>query len=363
MNQLNSCQPMVKNENLFSGFCLSFFTLLVFLSPLVSVVDNAVVLSPLIFYPLLIISGVAATYPFRVHYLPALAILCIIIFFSISQSPAKAIGAGLVLYVAYRGVVNLELFTLRTFFVLLVINYLFAILQLSGTFDFVYSFSNYSNESLPTSFLVIDSVPAAYLPQIRPSGIFPSPTFISYFCIILFSFAIFYEKTINKWFMSLIGSFLMLTGSTLGLALILLLALIAFSEKAFVFAPLAYALTFFIYSSLFPAIAKYNFSWDDISSSVLYRPMHESILTVNPYLFVATLLVFLPVFLLASKRVMSSFGLEVRRLFSVFSIIFFPLILHDSSSSLLSAFIIGLGVGMVVSFRKRSAESCGRLRP
>jgi len=246
MNQLNSCQPMVKSENLLSGLGLTFFTLLVFLSPLLSVVENVAVLSPLFFYSLLIISGVIATYPLRIHYLPALAILCIIILFSISQSPAKAIGASLVFYIAYRGLLDLKLFTLRNFFVLLVINYLFAVLQLSGIYDFVYSFSNYSNESLPISFLSGDSISPVYLPQIRPSGIFPSPTFISYFCIIIFSLAIYYVKIINKWFMSLIGSFLLLTGSTLGLALILLLALIAFSEKAFLFALLGYILLFYL---------------------------------------------------------------------------------------------------------------------
>lgn len=349
MNQVNCWQYKVSSKNWYVGVGLFVFTLLIFLSPLVNLVDYVGESIPIFFYPFLAISGIIATFPIKKDYLPVVVAAGIIIGFSIFGSHVKGIAAVLVFYVAYRGVRQSELIILRAFFILLIINYLIILLQLSGIYEIVYSFSAYANEAMPISFLDVDSISANFLPQMRPSGIFPATSYISFFCIILYSMASFFCKKIDKWFMAMIGSFFVLTGSTLGLVLILLLAMNVFRDKVIVWALLGYAFTLFIYFALVPEIAAYNYSVADFSASVLNRPMDESILTLNPKLLAAMVLAFLLIILYVLVR----FGIRLLSTVPVVAMIFFPILLHDASSSLLSFFIVGMGVGMVGSLIKR----------
>jgi len=340
------------SKNLFRGVGLFVFTFLIFLSPLVPLVDVVVVLFPVFFYSLLAISGIIATSFKRIHYIPGVFVLVILILLSISGSPVKAIGAALSFYVAYTGVRISESFIFRSLFILLLINYLLILLQLSGIHEVLYSFTNYSNMAVPISFLESGSISPHFLPQFRPSGIFPSPTYISFFCITLSSISAFFRKKIDRRFMLLLGSFFVLTGSTLGLILILLLSMFAFRDKVFLWGLLGYVFTLFLYFVFVPDLATYNFSVVDFSASVLNRRMDESILTLNLILFAGIALVCLFLFWYASFR----YGIRLHSSFPALVMIFFPLILHDSSSSLLSFFIFGLGIGIVGSLMARSSR-------
>ena len=54
--------------------------------------------------------------------------------------------------------------------------------QLLGVSEFVYSCATYANSAA-----TIHDSTVAFLPQFSPSGIFPAPTFVSYFLIIVFA--------------------------------------------------------------------------------------------------------------------------------------------------------------------------------
>jgi hypothetical protein len=349
MNKVKFCQYKESSKNWCGGVGLFFFTLLIFLSPLVNLVDYVGKSIAIFFYLLLVISGIIATFPIKKDYLPAVLAAGIIFVFSIFGSPVKGIAAVLVFYVAYRGVRQSEKIILNAFFILLIINYLIMLIQLSGIYEIVYSFADYANEAIPISFLDVDSISANFLPQMRPSGIFPAPSYISFFSIILYSIAAFFCKKIDKWNMAMIGSFFVLTGSTLGLVLILLLAVNVFRNKVIVCALLGYTFTLLIYFALVPEIAAYNYSVADFVGSVLDRSMDESILTLNPKLLAAMVLSFLVIIWYIFVR----FAIGLLSTVPVVVIIFFPMLLHDASSSLLSFFIVGMGVGMVGSLIKR----------
>lgn len=341
MNQLDCGQYKVSN-NWYAGVGLFFFTLLIFLSPLVNLVDYVGVPIPIFFYSFLAISGIIAALPILVgrDYLPAVLATGILIGFFIFGYPAKGAGAALVFYVAYKGIQQSKLIILRALYTLLIINYLIILLQLSGVFEIAYSFANYANVAVPISFLEADTVTVSFLPQIRPSGIFPAPTYINFFCITLYFIASFFRKEINKLFMTLIGSFFVLTGSTMGLVLILLLAMNVFRDKVVIWALLGYAFTLHIYFALIPEIAAYNYSVADFSASVLNRVMDESIIILNPELLAVLVLIFALAVLYIGVR----FGVRLLSTIPIVAVIFAPMLLHEAYS-LLNFFMLGVGVG------------------
>ena len=249
----------------------------------------------------------------------------------------------MVFYVSYRGFRYSSVIILQALFILLIINYVVTLYQLSGVYSIVYSFSNYSNHATPISILDVDSIPASFLPQMRPSGIFPAPTYTSFFCIIMYSISTFSYNKMNKFFMVLIGSYFVLTGSTLALVLILLLSVNIFRNKIFIWALLSYAISIIIYFYFFPDIAAYNYSISDFMNSVIYRTMDESIITLNPVLFG----IFIILFIMIILYIFSIFKISFSSTIPVFAVVFFPMLLHDATSSLFSFFMLGMGSGML----------------
>lgn len=346
---INFLQNKLNSKNWYVGSGLFVFTLLIFLSPLVNLADRVGGVVPPFFYLLLAISGAIATFPIKKEYLPALITVAVVVAFSIFGLPVKGAAAALVFYVAFRGVRQSELVLFRAFYTLLIVNYFLVLIQLSGIYEPAYSFADYANEAVPVSFLKAKVVAAEFLPQIRPSGIFPATSYLSFFCIILYSSISFFDKKIGSWFMIMTGSFFVLTGSTLGVILICLLAINLFSNIAVVWALLAYALTLYVYFAIIPEIADYNYSAIDFYNSVINRSLDESILILNPGLLVAMALIFSLMIFYIWMRL----NLKLLKIIPVMAMIFFPILLHDASSSLLSFFIMGLGVGMLASLIER----------
>ena len=349
MIQVNSFQYKLSSNNWLRGAALFSFIFLIFLSPIVNLVDVVGTSIPFFYYPVLLIFGIIAAFPAKSYYIHAWLVIVIFILVSIAQSPVKAIGAALVFHVAYIGVRDSELIVLRACFTLLIVNYLIMLLQISGIYENAFILSNYSNDATHLSSLEYDSISAHFLPQIRPSGIFPAPTYVSYFCLVLYSLSSLFSNIIDKWFMALIGSFFVITGSTIGLVLIFFLAMDVFRNRVIIWAILGYAFSLFIYFALVPELAAYNYSLVDIFNSLLYRRMDESILTLNLILF--TFIV--SGFLLIYYYFMAKYSSALYKFLPIVVLIFFPLLLHDSSSSLLSFFMMGLGVGIASSLKKR----------
>ena len=165
---------------------LFFFTILIFLSPLVNLIKNSDSSNQLYYYLLIFISGFLVIIPLKKDFLIWIIVLTIFITFIFLGFFLKGIGAALVFYVSYRGFRYSSVIILQALFILLIINYVVTLYQLSGVYSIVYSFSNYSNHATPISILDVDSIPASFLPQMRPSGIFPAPTYTSFFCIIMY---------------------------------------------------------------------------------------------------------------------------------------------------------------------------------
>lgn len=356
---INFLQKKLNSKNWYVASGLFFFTFLIFLSPLVNLSANVDWAIAPFFYLLLAISGAIATFPIKKEYLPILLAIAIVITFAVFGLPVKGAAAALVFYVAFRGVRQSELILFRAFYILLIVNYFLALIQLSGIYELAYSFADYANEADPVSFLKAKVVGAEFLPQIRPSGIFPATSYMSFFCIILYSAVSFFDRRIGNWFMIMTGSFFVLTGSTLGVILICLLAINIFSNIAIAWALLAYVLTLYVYFSVIPEIADYNYSAVDFYNSVINRSLNESILILNPGLLVMIALIFsLMIFYIWMR-----FNLKVLKIIPVMALIFFPILLHDASSSLLSFFIMGLGVGMLASLIERPTRDSQGVEP
>ncbi len=351
MSQINCWKYKVISKNWHVGVGLYFFTFLIFLSPLINIIDYVGGSIPILYYAFLAIFGIIAAFPVKKEYLPVVFVAGIVVGFSIFGSPVKGAAAALSFYVAYKGIRQSESVFFRALFTLLIINYLITLLQLSGVYEIAYSFVTYANEASPISFLEVEVIDAYFLPQMRPSGIFPATSYVSFFCIALYSMGSFLGKRNDKYFMAMTGSFFVLTGSTLGFALILLLAMNVLRDKIIIWALMGYVFTGSIYFTLLPEIAAYNFSMTDFSASVLNRSMDESILTLNPMLLVVMTLVFL--FIIFYIKV--NFRVRLFSTIPVVAMIFFPVLLHDASGSLLGFFMLGIGVGMVGTLIKRPA--------
>jgi hypothetical protein len=217
------------------------------------------------------------------------------------------------------------------------INAFLIIGQLLGINEWFYKFQDYANDTDPTigEFNFGESMDTAfgYLPQIRPSGIFPSPTYISFYCIFFWYYILMNTNFNNKFIFFFFGFILMLLGSTLALFLLILsIFLINYKKeiKIFLLGGIVGAL-FYIYS--FPSTFTYNFNFEEFIASFLVRIIDsgvndESILISNPFLF------FIILFLIVSSAIFLRKIGAINILLKSMIVMILPLMIHEAISSI-----------------------------
>lgn len=217
------------------------------------------------------------------------------------------------------------------------INAIFIICQLVGVNEIFYSLQDYSNEAEATlgefSFGSAMDSQFSYLPQIRPSGFFPAPTYISNFCIFFWYYVVMDKDYQNKLLFFLFGFVLMLLGSTLAVFLLLISIFLIGYKKGiliFLFGGVC-GLLFYLY--YFPLTFIYNFNIEEFVESFLIRIIsndinQESMLVSNPLLFFVILIVLftIPFFLQRAG------SLSV--LFKAAIVVVLPVMIHDAFSSI-----------------------------
>lgn len=262
--------------------------------------------------------------------------------------PAKAIPYAVIFLATASGMIRSEKSVFLALYGLLIASCIAVVLQLSGVSDAAYGWVSYGNEAAaPTSLLEGPSVPAEFLPQIRPSGIFPAPTYLTYLCITLYAAIFLAPAARSTGFPLTTGVLFALTGSTAGLLLAALSVLTAGWSRVGFCVAAGYVGGLSLYAEVFPDLFAYNYNVLDLQNSLLDRVMDESILTQNPGVFFAmTLLIGLPALYVLSRTTYRTSG---RLVLPAVVLIFFPLVLHDVSASVLYACMMGLGVGMVYS--------------
>lgn len=348
----------VSNKNATAHVGVFLFFILIFLSPLVGSLGRSFEWVPIYFYLVLGSMAVIASFPLkRADYLVILISASIAIIFLALGYWEKSVLAALIFYAAYSGTRRYPAIIVGAFFVLLIVNYLIVLLQLAGCESAVYAFIDYANESLPVSACVSASVAPQFLPQVRPSGIFPATTYMSIFSIALYAVATFFYKKTSKMFLVMTGSLFMLSGSTMGLALMLLFAVNVFRLKFVSWVFFGYLFTAFAYYSLLPEIFLYNYNVSDFRNSVLNRVMDESILTTNPAVFAITSLLFVAIVAHFTSR----FADKLLDVIPIAIVMFGSVLLHDVSSSLIYLFMVGLGFGMFGHLLKKPINGLGDL--
>ena len=285
--------------------------------------------------------------------------IVILIVLAITVDPFKGLGAAFIYYVSISTFTK-DLNTIIKYInILLLLNILFVILQQSGVSDYIYLHVNYSNDYSPVSIIDEVDIPAIYLTQFRPSGIFPTTTYMNYFSILLCSFMLYLKKDASKLMLSLVGILCMLIGSTMGLVMALILLIYGFKDRILLIAPISYILTSLIYMHYFNNFFLYNFSVADLNGSIFERNMDESIISQNLYLFILFALIFISIVIFVEYK----YGLKfIIKMSPAILIIFLPMILHNFSESLLAYLFYGYGTAMITSIllkeKSFSGEKC-----
>ncbi|MCA6478100.1 MAG: hypothetical protein IM571_09120 [Chitinophagaceae bacterium] len=225
----------------------------------------------------------------------------------------------------------------RVAIIFFLINAIFIICQLIGVHEIFYYLQDYSNEADATlgefSFASAMDTQFNYLPQIRPSGFFPAPTYISNFCIFFWYYVLMDKDYQNKILFFLFGFVLMLLGSTLAVFLLLIsIFLIGYKNGIliFLFGGIC-GLLFYLY--YFPLTFSYNFNVEEFVESFLVRIIsngmnEESMLVSNPLLFFVLLIVLFTIPLFLQK----AGSLSV--LFKAAIVVVMPVMIHEAFSSI-----------------------------
>lgn len=240
----------------------------------------------------------------------------------------------------------------KTIIIVFLVNSFFVFAQLVGISEWFYILQDFSNEAEPTvgDFNIGASIDAvfAYLPQLRPSGIFPAPTYVSYFCILFWYTVLMDFFFLNRFISFLFGFTLMLLGSSLGLLLVLLSFFHLNSHKGIFYFLIGGLSGGFFYIYSFPSTFTKNFNIEEFSESFLVRIIdsgenEESILISNPILFLILLFLVLISILSFSKLRSKAFLLNIA------VVIFLPLMIHESLSSIQYWFTVCFLVTKILS--------------
>lgn len=275
-----------------------------------------------------------------------------------SGNPLKGLGLGVGAYLGYIAVKEYEADYRRIMIWLLAVNTVIVVIQFLGVWEIAYLFSDYGNEALPVSLTAVRIGVSGFLPQMRPSGIFPSPTYVSAFCVLLYSTVVVFPKNKGRVSSLCAGLFFALLGSTVGLVLAICSVPLMFGIRALRYLVYGYVISIVLYATYFPAQFAYNFSVNDFITSFASRldvnnVSSGSVLERNALVAVVLCFMGLVFFWFAARSgslamlVPPGCGLAM------------PILVHDITFSLLYWFLMGAVVARVLNDRglRRLAKS------
>lgn len=265
--------------------------------------------------------------------------------------PLKAIGLALVLPFGYYSTKYHKSAIVASLEFVFFINFMLVVAQFIGLSNSVYQFCHNENLAHYRCFIDQGFGFSHYIPQFRPSGIFPSPTYITAYTVLFLTVVLADTNYNNRTVFFIFGTYLALIGSTAGLCLFILSFVLYINNKKFLYLILGYIILSFLYSILIPDQYIYNFNYIDLLQSFYLRfdltnSSGESVLQSNILSF------FIICF-------MSLFGiLTINSNNSLFSLLRFlpftislslPIFVHDISISLFYWFIVGCAFGMIMN--------------
>lgn len=265
-----------------------------------------------------------------------LIIVCAILAI-LTLSPYEVLKNVSFFYFIFIFYIDYEKLFIKISVFIFLINAIFIICQLVGVSTIFYFAQDYSNEAEAAigefGLGNVITEQFSYLPQIRPSGIFPSPTYVSNFCIFFWYFILVNRKYSNWFVLLLFGFSIMLLGSTVSILLVILSFFFIKSKKSILFFPLGAVLGSLFYLYFFPLTFIYNFNFEEFVDSFLIRIIsndinQESMLLNNPILFGVILITMLimPLVIPAGKSLMLLTKGAI--------VILLPVLIHNAFSSI-----------------------------
>lgn len=222
-----------------------------------------------------------------------------------------------------------------------------SIAQLFGINEYVYLFANYNNPpSTYQQWSLSQNVTTTFLPQIRPSGLFPSPTYSSLFlCSVLLS--IFIKRKLSLLSSIIIGLLFSVSGSTFSLLIILICVILFIKTYRGVAIILSYIVGMLLYFVSLPDIFLYNYNIHDFCSSISCRFTPENNQSES-VLFQSTSG---SIFVICSLMILLSFSLQqiIHKPYIILpaAVILFPVLVHNVASSVVYFFLSALSIKVV----------------
>ena len=258
-------------------------------------------------------------------------------------SPLQGLGAGLSAAFGYYCNETKSAYLHKALRIFFWANFAVIAAQFLGLNDAVYSFVNYSNDAKHISVFEEGFGSPVYLPQMRPSGLFPAPTYISLYAILFF--VQIYNLERIRWSLAMAaGVFYAIIGSTLGNVLMAFAGLLAIGNRAMRRMLLFYVGAMIVYWWFLPAQFLYNYVLDSLTQSVesrtdLANTGGESIIQNNPLAFAGIGAVAL-IAALINYRYIKRGGFDDILIFAI--AVSLPVLVHNVSGSVLYWFLIGV---------------------
>ncbi len=215
-------------------------------------------------------------------------------------APAKVVGSALVIFAAPLIYCRTPKAVLRLLEAMLMANLLVVIAQLLGLDESVYIHVTYANDAVPASIVGGASTydpetQLAFLPQSRPSGLLPAPTYLSFFLILSWLMVVTNPASHSHGALLAFGAVAALSGSTLGVLLIAATLPWLRLKPSVLLVLVGYLLASAAYSRILPATFEQHNSLDDLIRSISNRVGEqddggsESILQTQPVVLAAVI--------------------------------------------------------------------------
>lgn len=219
-----------------------------------------------------------------------------------------------------------------------------SIAQLFGLHEYVYLFANYKNPpSTYQQWSFCQNINTSFLPQVRPSGLFPSPTYYSLFlCSVLLLIKI--KKNLPLLSSIAIGLLIAVSGSTFSLLIISVVTILSSSTFQGKIILVSYFVGMFLYFQTLPDIFLYNYNINDFTDSISARlkpenDLSESVLfqSIRSSFFVISALI-IAIFCSCKKTIQKPYIILPA------TVILFPLLVHNVANSVVYFFLASLSM-------------------
>jgi len=261
----------------------------------------------------------------------------------------------------------LLLLTLVVFF-----NFIILGLQLLGVNEIFYKMQNYypnfSGLQYVDLFIDNDGLTWAPLSQFRPSGIFPSTIYLTFFQFFLVSYFFSGTRYAGRFFYFLLSLFFALSGSSASMLLVIGVYLFGGDRRISRWFIYGYVISLILYYIMLPSyFFEYNYSYEGALLSISSRFILVSAMTDNGFAnlfniyisFVMGFILLLFLYTGSSVLLLYAGSLDLRRTIFICMLVIGPLIIHPSVTIPFYWFFVGCVFGYCVTsgettFKKKS---------